>query len=49
LLQLPNPLPTPLRISQVTLSGIEFIHRFLQHFLPPGATKVRYYGIFSHL
>ncbi len=31
----------------VTLSGIEFIHRFLQHVLPRGVTKVRYYGIFS--
>jgi len=35
------------QISHVTLSGVEFIHRFLQHVLPPGTTKVRYYGIFS--
>jgi putative transposase/transposase-like zinc-binding protein len=31
----------------VTLPATEFIHRFLQHVLPKGATKVRYYGIFS--
>ena len=35
------------QIRHVTLSGIEFIHRFLQHVLPRGTTKVRYYGIFS--
>jgi Putative transposase/Transposase zinc-binding domain len=35
------------QIRHITLSGIEFIHRFLQHVLPRGATKVRYYGIFS--
>src|SRR6266581_3046607 len=31
----------------VKLPATEFIHRFLQHVLPKGATKVRYYGIFS--
>jgi hypothetical protein len=35
------------QICHVTLSGIEFIHRFLQHVLPVGLVKVRYYGIFS--
>jgi len=35
------------QIRRVTLTGVEFIHRFLQHVLPRGATKVRYYGIFS--
>lgn len=30
-----------------TLSGVEFLQRFLQHVLPRGCTKVRYYGIFS--
>jgi hypothetical protein len=31
----------------VTLPGVEFISRFLQHVLPRGAVKVRYYGIWS--
>src|SRR5206468_12805548 len=35
------------QIRRVTLSGVEFIHRFLQHVLPRGAAKVRHYGIFS--
>ena len=35
------------QIRHITLSGIEFLHRFLQHVLPRGTTKVRYYGIFS--
>jgi hypothetical protein len=30
-----------------TLSVIEFIRRFLQHVLPKGFVKVRYYGLFS--
>jgi hypothetical protein len=34
-------------IRRVTVSGIEFLHRFLQHVLPRGCTKVRHYGIFS--
>src|SRR5256712_8125254 len=34
-------------IRHVQLPATEFIHRFLQHVLPKGATKVRYYGIFS--
>ena len=35
------------QIRHVQLPATEFIHRFLQHVLPKGATKVRYYGIFS--
>ena len=35
------------QICHVTLPATEFIHRFLQHVLPKGVTKVRYYGIFS--
>jgi hypothetical protein len=31
----------------VTVSGVEFIRRFLQHVLPRGFAKVRYYGIWS--
>ena len=34
-------------IRHVQLPASDFIHRFLQHVLPKGATKVRYYGIFS--
>jgi hypothetical protein len=34
-------------IQHATLSGLEFLERFLQHVLPRGCTKVRYYGIFS--
>jgi hypothetical protein len=34
-------------IQRTTLSGVEFLERFLQHVLPRGCTKVRYYGIFS--
>jgi len=30
-----------------TLSAEDFIHRFLQHVLPKGFVKVRYYGLFS--
>jgi hypothetical protein len=29
-----------------TLSAQEFLHRFLQHILPKGFVKVRYYGLF---
>jgi hypothetical protein len=35
------------QMRRITLSGVEFLHRFLQHVLPQGMTKVRYYGIFS--
>ncbi|MBI3683036.1 MAG: IS91 family transposase [Acidobacteria bacterium] len=34
-------------LHRVTLPAEEFIHRFLQHVLPRGCTKVRYYGIWS--
>jgi hypothetical protein len=34
-------------IQHCTISGLEFLHRFLQHVLPRGCVKVRYYGIFS--
>jgi hypothetical protein len=34
-------------IRRVTLSGVAFLQRFLQHVLPRGCTKVRYYGIWS--
>ena len=32
----------------MTLSGEEFLRRFLQHILPTGFVKVRHYGIFAH-
>jgi hypothetical protein len=35
------------QVQHCTISGIEFLQRFLQHVLPRGCTKVRYYGIFS--
>ena len=35
------------QMRRVTVSGVDFLHRFLQHVLPHGMTKVRYYGIFS--
>jgi len=31
----------------LTLEPLEFIHRFLQHVLPKGFVKVRYYGLLS--
>jgi hypothetical protein len=31
----------------LSLDAFEFIHRFLQHVLPPGFVKVRYYGFLS--
>jgi Putative transposase/Transposase zinc-binding domain len=34
-------------IRRVTLTGVDFIGRFLHHVLPHGAAKVRHYGIFS--
>ena len=33
--------------KRCTLSAEEFIHRFLQHVLPTGFVKVRYYGFFA--
>jgi hypothetical protein len=35
------------KIKTCTLSAEEFIRRFLQHVLPKGYVKVRYYGFFS--
>jgi hypothetical protein len=35
------------QIRHVALPGVEFIGRFLQHVLPRGCVKVRYYGIWS--
>jgi hypothetical protein len=35
------------QICRATVSGLEFLRRFLQHVLPTGCTKVRYYGLFS--
>jgi len=31
----------------LTLTGVEFLRRFLLHVLPPRSAKVRYYGLFS--
>lgn len=36
------------KLRRLTLPALEFIARFLQHVLPPGGTKVRYYGIWSN-
>jgi hypothetical protein len=35
------------QIRHVTLPALEFIGRFLQHVMPRGCVKVRYYGIWS--
>lgn len=35
------------QMGRVTLPGVEFLRRFLQHVLPRGCAKVRYYGIWS--
>jgi hypothetical protein len=34
-------------IRRTTLSGVEFLRRFLQHVLPRRCMKVRYYGLWS--
>jgi hypothetical protein len=34
-------------VRRVTVSGVEFLQRFLQHVLPRGCAKVRYYGLWS--
>jgi hypothetical protein len=34
-------------IRRATLSGVEFLRRFLQHVLPRRCAKVRYYGLWS--
>jgi NADH pyrophosphatase NudC (nudix superfamily) len=33
--------------KRCTLPADKFIHRFLQHVLPKGFVKIRYYGLFS--
>jgi hypothetical protein len=35
------------QLRRETITGVEFIRRFLQHTLPRGCAKVRYYGIWS--
>jgi hypothetical protein len=35
------------KLKRCTLPGEAFIHRFLQHVLPRGFVKVRYFGLFS--
>ncbi len=32
----------------MTLTGVEFIRRLLLHVLPPGFTKLRYYGLLGN-
>lgn len=32
----------------LTLDGVEFLRRFIQHILPPGFAKIRYYGILAN-
>jgi len=34
-------------IRRATLSGVEFLRRFVQHVLPRRCAKVRYYGLWS--
>jgi hypothetical protein len=34
-------------LCRITLPGVEFLRRFLQHVLPRGCAKVRYYGLWS--
>ena len=34
-------------LRRATLPPADFLHRFLQHVLPRGCTKVRYYGLWS--
>ncbi|MEK7404081.1 MAG: transposase, partial [Acidobacteriota bacterium] len=36
------------KLQRLTLPAVEFIGRFLQHVLPRGCAKVRYYGIWSN-
>jgi hypothetical protein len=31
----------------VTLPGVEFVRRFLQHVLPPGFRRIRHYGLYA--
>lgn len=34
--------------KEVTVTGVEFIRRFLMHVLPKGFTKIRHYGLLSN-
>jgi hypothetical protein len=36
------------RTKRLTLTGVEFIRRFLLHLLPPGFTKIRHYGLLGN-
>ena len=36
------------KTNNLTLSGVEFIRRFLMHILPKGFVKIRYYGILAN-
>ena len=36
------------RLKTMTLSGVEFIRRFLLHLLPQGFTKIRHYGLLAN-
>jgi hypothetical protein len=35
------------KLRRMTLPAVEFLGRLLQHVLPPGSTKVRYYGLWA--
>lgn len=36
------------KLRQMTLNADEFIRRFLQHVLPPGFVRIRYFGFLAH-
>ncbi len=36
------------KTKNISLSGVEFVRRFLMHVLPRGFVKVRYYGLLAH-
>lgn len=36
------------RIKKVTVTGVEFIRRFLMHVLPKGFVKIRHYGLLAN-
>ena len=36
------------KIKSMTISGVEFIRRFLLHVLPKGFTKIRHYGLLAN-
>jgi len=40
--------PRPQAQKVMTVSAEEFIRRFLQHSLPPGFQRIRYYGFLAH-